>query len=63
MLLPIHRATPTLPTIHAANSAQITNGTTAIPTNDTASNRHTGPVSRSTSRPTTNAVSGFAAIV
>ena len=62
-LRPIHRATPTFPRIHAANSAQITNGMTATPTIETASRKHTGPVSRSTSRPAANAVSGLAAKV
>ena len=45
MLRPIHRATPTFPMIQAATSAQITNGTTAMPTIDTASRKDTGPVS------------------
>ena len=40
------------------NSAATTNGTTAIPTTETASRTHTGPVSSSTRRPTANAVSG-----
>jgi hypothetical protein len=63
MLRPIHRATPTFPMIQAATSAQITNGTTAMPTIDTASRKDTGPVSTSTSRPAANVVSGLAASV
>ena len=35
-------------------SAQNTNGTTAMPTTDTVSNRQTGPARSSTSRPTVN---------
>ena len=62
-LRPIHRATPTFPMIQAATSAQITNGTTAMPIIDTASRKDTGPVSRSTSRPAANVVSGLAASV
>ena len=59
-LLPSQRAKAILPSTAAMSSAQITNGTTAMPITDTASSRHTGPASSITSRPVMKAENGVA---
>src|SRR5678816_1468801 len=59
---PSQRDTATLPMTTAMRSAQNMNGSTAIPTTETASSNEAGPTRSNTRRPVRNVVNGLASI-